>query len=112
MSDRLDDAIGGARAFDVWDTERAARVRKRILERRDDRARRGRAIRRGSLVMSGAALLVIGLLKVASSAPASTPHEPASASTPHEPASRAREVQLAAVDGLGVGGGDAGYARD
>ena len=71
MSPRLHMMINGARTLDApWDADRAARVRERALHRRDARARRVRALRRGLFVAGGAAALVLALLRAASSAPA------------------------------------------
>ncbi len=103
MSTRLDEMISSARESDGgWDLERSERVRTGALRRRDVRARRDRALRRGLVVASGAGLLVLALLRAASSAPAErelTSSSPATAATVSEPlAARAMS--------------DAGYARD
>lgn len=71
MSTRLDAMIAGARELDAsWDLTRSERVRDGELRRYDTRVRRDRALRRGLLIASGASLLVLGLLRAASSAPA------------------------------------------
>ena len=103
MSTRLDQMISGARDRDTgWDVDRSERVREGTLRRRDGRARQGRALRRGLVVASGAGLLVLLLLRAASSAPAErelTTSAPTVAATVSEPlAARAMS--------------DAGYARD
>ena len=70
----------GARELDSeWGVERSERVREGALRRRDVRVRRDRALRRGLVVASGAGLLVLALLRAASSAPA---EREATASTP------------------------------
>lgn len=100
MSTRLDQLVSCARAAsvdDVWDVERSERVRERTLVRRDARVRRDRALRRGLLVAGGAGLLVLGLLRAASSAPVER-SESSSASTSEPLAARSLS--------------DAGYARD
>lgn len=92
MSSRLDTMIASARDLDgAWDVARSERVRAGALRRRDVRVRRERALRRGLLVASGAGLLVLALLRAASSAPA----DPQAAA-----ALAARTLS------------DAGYARD
>jgi hypothetical protein len=110
MSTHLDQMIANARersVDDVWDLEREGRVRTGTHRRRDTRTRRDRALRRGLLVAGGAGLLVLALLRGASSAPAepqltttttATPATPATAPTAEALASRALS--------------DAGYARD
>jgi hypothetical protein len=111
MSTRLDQIIVHARERssaamdDVWDLERSDRVKSAALRRRDVRSRRDRVLRRGLLVAGGAVLLVLALLRGASSAPA----EPQLASTvsPAVPTPAATAEQLAARTL-----GDAGYARD
>jgi hypothetical protein len=108
MSTRLDRIIVDARERsdsamdDVWDLERSERVRSGAILRRDARSRRDRALRRGLLVAGGAGLLVLGLLRGASSAPA----EPQAASTA-APAPAPTAEQLAARTLT-----DAGYSRD
>lgn len=103
MSMRLDQMISGARERDAgWDVDRSERVREGALRRRDGRAQKGRALRRGLVVASGAGLLVLLLLRAASSAPAEreiTASVPTAAAPVFEPlAARAMS--------------DAGYARD
>jgi hypothetical protein len=118
MSTHLDQMIANARersVDDVWDLDRAERVRTGTLRLRDGRARRDRALRRGLLVAGGAGLLVLALLRGASSAPAepqlnasvatATPtvtptSTPAPAAAPTAEAIAARSLS------------DAGYARD
>ncbi|MBX3186673.1 MAG: hypothetical protein KF819_06645 [Labilithrix sp.] len=96
MSARLDDLIEEARGGELaWDEARAARVREGAIRRGERR----RLARRGVLVASGAALLVVGLLRAASSAPARVAEEPAPA------------PEIVAARGA-PGLGDAGYARD
>lgn len=102
MSDRLDAAIAGARDLDAWNGDRAARVRDRILVTHAARNRRDKLLRRAAVVTGGAGLLVLALLRAASSAPA----EPsvATAST----ASPAPTAEMIAARTLG----DGGFARD
>lgn len=108
MSTRLEQVIVDARERsasamdDVWDLDRSDRVRSAALRRRDARSRRDRALRRGLLVAGGAGLLVLALLRGASSAPA----EPQLASTA-APAPAPTAEQLASRTLT-----DAGYARD
>lgn len=105
MSTRLDQMISGARELDSgWGVERSERVREGALRRRDVRVRRDRALRRGLVVASGAGLLVLALLRAASSAPAE--REP-TASTPTVAMSTPLSEVLAARSMS-----DAGYARD
>ena len=100
MSARLDQLIASSRELDgAWDGERAERVRTGALRRRDARAGRDRLLRRGALVVGGAGLLVLALLRAASSAPAE--NAPAVASSP-------APAELLAARALG----DAGYVRD
>ena len=118
MSDRLEGLIASARASDLdtastWDVDRSERVRAGVLRRHDVRARRDRLMRRGLLVAGGAGLLVLALLRAASSAPAepiagaaSALRELAPVTTP-APAPTAE--QLAARS---MALADAGYARD
>ena len=116
MSDRLEGLIASARASDLdttstWDVDRSERVRAGVLRRHDVRARRDRLMRRGLLVAGGAGLLVLALLRAASSAPA----EPVATSTARElapvttPAPAPTAEQLAARS---MALADAGYARD
>lgn len=117
MTTRLDDMISSARELDpAWDVMRAERVREGALRRRDGRVRRDRAVHRGLLVASGAGLLVLALLRAASSAPAEPAASAATAlaTTPQTqtvtapaPAPTAAALALAA-HALS----DAGYARD
>ena len=108
MSTRLDQMVMHARERsvaeldDVWDLDRSERVRSGALRRRDVRTRRDRALRRGLLVAGGAGLLVLALLRGASSAPA----EPQLASTAApSPAPTAEQLAARTLS-------DAGYARD
>lgn len=105
MSTRLDQMISGARELDSeWGVERSGRVREGALRRRDVRVRRDRALRRGLVVASGAGLLVLALLRAASSAPAE--REPtASTPTVAAPAPVSEALAARAMS-------DAGYARD
>ena len=104
MSARLDDLIGSARVLDAsWDVDRSERVREGALRRRDTRVRRDRALRRGLVVASGAGLLVLALLRAASSAPG----EPLPVSATTAPAATAE-----ALASRTIGFADAGYARD
>lgn len=92
MSTRLDQMIDTARDLDAeWDVERSERVREGTLRRRDVRVRRDRALRRGLFVAGGAGLLVLTLLRAASSSPAVS--------------DRAEPIAVRST-------GDAGYARD
>jgi hypothetical protein len=103
MSSRLDEMISGARGLDAsWDVTRSERVREGALRRRDVRVRRDRLMRRGLLVASGAGLLVLALLRAASSAPA----EPTTGLTVATTSTPAPEVLAARALA------DAGYARD
>ena len=107
MSTRLDQMIARARARDTgWDVDRSERVREGALRRRDGRARKDRALRRGLVVASGAGLLVLALLRAASSAPAErelTTSAPTAAMPVVE-----RPVETLAARSMS----DAGYARD
>ena len=112
MSSHLDSLIASARELDAsldstWTADRATRIREGALRRRDVRVRRDRALRRGLFVAGGAGLLVLALLRVASSAPpdALGSHEQASTS-PSPPSAPTAEVIAARTLG------DAGYARD
>jgi hypothetical protein len=110
---RLDQLIAGARersVDDVWDLDRAERVRSGALRRRDVRTRRDRALRRGLLVAGGAGLLVLALLRGASSAPAERelPSNASAASTTAIPVAPAPTAEALAARSLT----DAGYARD
>lgn len=101
MSTRLDEMISGARQRDTgWDLDRSERVREGALRRRDGRARRDRALRRGLVVASGAGLLVLALLRAASSAPA---ERELTTTASAAPASEPLAVRAMS---------DAGYARD
>lgn len=103
MSTRLDQMISGARERDAgWDVDRSERVREGALRRRDGRARQGRALRRGLVVASGAGLLVLVLLRAASSAPA---ERELSTSAPSAAAPVSEPLAARAMS-------DAGYARD
>ena len=110
MSTRLEQMIEGARERDSgWDIERSERVREGALRRRDGRARRDRALRRGLVVASGAGLLVLALLRAASSAPAE--REPTTSSGASAPALAllpSPTSEALAVRSMS----DAGYARD
>jgi hypothetical protein len=104
MSTRLDQMISSARERDAgWDVDRAERVREGALRRRDGRVRRDRALRRGLVVASGAGLLVLALLRAASSAPAER-----ELSSPSAAASVAPVAEALAARAMS----DAGYARD
>lgn len=106
MSTQLDRMIAGAREQDgAWDVERSERVREGALRRRDVRVRRERALRRGLVVASGAGLLLLGLLRAASSAPA---EREVSAATSAAAVERAANVEVLASRSMS----DAGYARD
>ena len=108
MSARLDNLIGSARDLDAsWDVDRSERVRESALRRRDTRVRRDRALRRGLVVASGAGLLVLALLRAASSAPSQAAAEPIT--TAASPSSAPTAEALASRT---VGFADAGYARD
>ena len=107
MSSRLDDVIGSARERvdidSVWSADREGRVRACALVRRGVRVRRDRALRRGALVVGGAGLLVLALLRGASSAPATPAALPVAAAAAPAPTAEAlasRELN------------DAGYFRD
>ena len=103
MSTRLDQLITSARELDgAWDGDRAVRVRDGALRRRDVRARSERALRRGLLVAGGAGLLVLALLRAASSAPANTTPSPTTTPIAAPTAEALASRTLA----------DAGYARD
>ncbi len=115
MSMRLDQLITTAREQgprdldDVWDLDRSERVRTGALRRRDARTRRHRVLRRGLLVASGAGLLVLALLRGASSAPA----EPQVASTVASPLAPQVSPQVPSAEALASRTlADAGYARD
>jgi 3-oxoacyl-(acyl-carrier-protein) synthase len=117
MTTRLDDMISSARELDAaWDITRSERVRDGALRRRDVRVRRDRALRRGLLVASGAGLLVLALLRAASSAPA----EPTTAAlgttaqtAQHEPTVSVAPAATAEALALAAHSlSDAGYARD
>jgi hypothetical protein len=113
MSTRLDDLITSARTLDgAWDGDRAVRVREGALRRRDSNVRRDRALRRGLLVASGAGLLVLALLRAASSAPA----EPTTfATTSISPTATPAAAPTAAATAEALASrtfADAGYARD
>jgi hypothetical protein len=88
----------------TWDGDRAARVREGALRRHDVRVRRDRALRRGLVVAGGAGLLVLALLRAASSAPA----EPIAGSAPIAVATMTAAPEALASRTLV----DAGYARD
>jgi len=113
MSTHLDQMIANARersVDDVWDLDRSERVRTGALRRRDGRARRDRALRRGLLVAGGAGLLVLALLRGASSAPAEPQQlnvATATTATATTPAAAPTAEALAARSLS-----DAGYARD
>jgi hypothetical protein len=100
MSTRLDEMISGARQLDAsWDIDRSERIRAGALRRRDVRVRRDRVLRRGLVVAGGAGLLVLALLRAASSAPA-------------EPQTSSRELSPRAEALAARATSDAGYARD
>lgn len=103
MTMRIDDAIAHARDLDAWDGDRAARVRDRVLHVHAARSRRDKMLRRAALVTGGAGLLVLALLRAASSAPAEPTASHASGVSPAPTAEMiASHVQM----------GDAGFARD
>jgi hypothetical protein len=103
LSTRLDQLIASSRERDVaWDVARAERVRAGALRQRAARNGRDRLLRRGALVVGGAGLLVLALLRAASSAPAEIA---ASASPAPSPAPTAEMIAARAL-------GDGGYARD
>lgn len=104
MSDRLDSAIAGARDLDSWNGDRAARVRDRVLLTHAARNRRDKLLRRAALVTGGAGLLVLALLRAASSAPAEPTANVATAAT----AAPAPTAEMIAARTLG----DGGFARD
>ena len=114
MSTRLDDMISSARELDAaWDITRSERVREGALRRRDVGVRRDRALRRGLVVASGAGLLVLALLRAASSAPSevvagatASAHEPMAATAAAAAAGGTSEALAARSMS------DAGYARD
>ena len=113
MSTRLDELITSARELDqqfsrAWDGDRAVRVREGALRRRDVRVRSDRAIRRGLLVAGGAGLLVLALLRAASSAPA----EPTASTSPTTAATAAPTAAPTAEALASRTLADAGYARD
>ena len=115
MSRRLDAMIESARELDAaWDVERSERVREGALRRRDQRTRRDRALRRGLLVASGAGLLVLALLRAASSAPAE-PTAATATATSASPTSATSPMAAAPAEALATRAlalNDAGYARD
>ena len=107
MNARLDRLIAASRELDgAWDAERAERVRAGALRRREQRKGRDRLLRRGALVVGGAGLLVVALLRAASSAPAelSTNAGTNASATPRA----APTAEMIAARALG----DAGYFRD
>ncbi len=114
MSARLEGLIASARARELdlefehaWDRERSERVRAGVVRRREVKSARERLLRRGALVASGAGLLVVLLLRVASSAPAEPADTSLGASASASPdASMGGEVFAARASG------DGGYARD
>lgn len=114
MSARLDAMIASARARDreldaSWDVERSERVREGALRRREGRVLRHRALRRGLLVASGAGLLVLALLRAASSAPGVPAASVAAGSgAPSAGTAPAPMAEALAAHMLS----DAGYARD
>jgi hypothetical protein len=109
MSTRLDQMITCAREQDAdWDVERSERVREGTLRRRDVRVRRDRAMRRGLLVASGAGLLVLALLRAASSAPAERELSTSTSAFVAPTAERSASGEALAARAQS----DAGYARD
>ena len=111
MSTRLDELITSARERDerfsrAWDGDRALRVREGALRRHDVRVRRDRALRRGVLVAGGAGLLVLALLRAASSAPAEPTASGTSTTSTMPTAAPAAEAVASRTLA------DAGYARD
>ena len=113
MSSRLDAMISSARERDAsWDIERSERVREGALRRRDGRVQRHRALRRGLVVASGAGLLVLALLRAASSAPG-VPAASVAAASSMPAASTAAPAPAAMAEALAAHTlSDAGYARD
>jgi hypothetical protein len=106
---RLEQMIAGARELDAaWDVERAERLRAGRLNLRDVRAGRERALRRGLLVAGGAGLIVLTLLRAASSAPAEREIANAVAPSPAPALTGEPQTQALATRSLS----DAGYARD
>lgn len=111
MSTRLDQMITGAREQDAsWDVDRSERVREGTLRRRDVRVRRDRAVRRGLLVASGAGLLVLLLLRAASSAPAE--REPTTSASTVASVAPVAEHAVSSEALAARAQSDAGYARD
>jgi hypothetical protein len=109
MSSRLEQMISRAREQDAsWDVDRAERVREGALRRREVSVRRDRTMRRGLLVASGAGLLVLALLRAASSAPAERELTSSTAAAVAPVAERSGSVDGLAARSLS----DAGYARD
>jgi hypothetical protein len=105
--------IASARGRDTdWDEARAARVREGALRRREVRSRRDRLLRRGALVAGGAGLLVLALLRAASSAPADPSPALAVAPTmlPTQAPAPAPTAEALAARAMALN--DAGYARD
>lgn len=116
MSTHLDRMIANARersVDDVWDLDRSERVRAGALRLRDGRTRRERALRRGLLVAGGAGLLVLVLLRGASSAPAELQPSAATASTTATTSTTAAPAAAPTAEAIAARSlSDAGYARD
>lgn len=108
MSARLEDAIvqaKQARGDLAWDEARASRVLAGAVRRH----RTHRALRRGGVVVTGAALLVVALLRLA---PAKAEATAAAATEPTpEPIASIAPIAIA-NEGVNVATGDAGYGRD
>lgn len=115
MSARLDAMISSGRERRVreldasWDAARSERVREGALRRREGRVQRHRLVRRGLLVASGAGLLVLALLRAASSAP-SVPGAPVAAASTAPSGGTASPPMAEALAAHTLS--DAGYARD
>ena len=114
MSTHLEELIRSSRELDdrfaqAWNGDRALRVREGAMRRHDVRVRRAGALRRGLVVAGGAGLLLVTLLRAASSAPAepvtSAGATASAATTTASPAPSAEALALRML-------GDAGYARD
>ena len=99
MSARLDSLVASASATPDWSPDRARRVRAGVVRRHEGNVRRDRLVRRGLLIGGAAGLLLIALLRGASSAPAE-PQPTASAPAPTSEALASRALA------------DAGYAHD
>lgn len=112
MSSRLEALIASARDVDpAWDAARAGRIRQGAVLRHETLRRRDRTVRRALFAASAAGLVVLTLLRAASSAPAeqlaASTSASASASASSSASGSAFADQLASRTL-----GDAGYARD